>query len=125
MAYATVLELRDLPKGGVRRCRVGRLEALVGRRAHGVTAVRARCTHLPWRLPEERDEDGAVTCPFHGARFDLATGECVRGPVSEGWRRGLPLGVGRVAALVPGRTCAHLKSYPARILDGRVQVDVG
>ena len=125
MAYETVLELNELPEGGVKRCRVGRVEALVSRRGDEVSAVKARCTHLPWRLPEERGEGGAVTCPFHGARFDLASGECVRGPVSEEWRRGLPLGAGRVAALVPGRACAPLKSYPARVVDGRVQVDVG
>ncbi len=124
MAYAMVLELRELPEGGVRRCRVGRRETLVRRQGDEVTAVKARCTHLPWRLPATQ-EGGVVTCPFHGARFDLATGECVRGPVSEEWRRGLPRGVGRAATLVPGRTCAPLESYPARIVDGEVQVDVG
>lgn len=123
MAYITILELRELPDGGVRRCHIGRLEALVSRRGDEVTAIKARCTHLPWRLPERQDSDGAVTCPFHGARFDLASGECVRGPVSKEWRRGLPPGVGLAAALVPGRTCASLESYPARILDGVVQVD--
>ena len=125
MAYATVMGLEELPEGGVKRCRVGRVEALVSRREGEVSAVKARCTHLPWRLPEAREEGGVVTCPFHGARFDLASGECVRGPVSEEWRRGLPLGAGRVAALVPGRACAPLRSYPARIVDGEVQVDVG
>lgn len=93
----------------------------------GNGGLKARCTHLPWRLPEEREEDGAVTCPFHGARFDLATGECVRGPASEEWQGQLPLGVGKVvAALVPGKSSrAPLEFYPARILDGKVQVDVG
>lgn len=125
MAYETVLELSDLPQGEVKKCRVDRVEALISRRGGEVSAVKARCTHLPWRLPAARDEDGAVTCPFHGARFDLASGECVRGPVSEEWRRGLPLGAGRVAALVPGRACAPLESYPVRIVDGQVQVDAG
>ena len=125
MAYETVMGLEELPEGGVKRCRVGRVEALVSRRGGEVSAVKARCTHLPWRLPEKREEDGAVTCLFHGARFDLASGECVRGPVSEEWRRGLPMGAGRVAALVPGRACASLETFSARVVDGRVQVDVG
>ena len=124
MAYDTVLELKELVEGGARRCRVGRVEALVGRRGGEVSAVRARCTHLPWRLPETR-EGGVVTCPLHGARFDLASGECVRGPVSKEWRRGLPPGAGRVAAFVPGRACAPLESYQVRVVDGKVQVDVG
>jgi len=124
MAYETILRLHELPEGEVRRCRVGRREALVRRRGGEVTAVKARCTHLPWRLPATQ-EGGVVTCPFHGARFDLATGECLRGPVSEEWRSGLPLGVGQVAALVPGRSCAPLGSYPARVVDGKVQVDTG
>ena len=125
MAYATVMGLEELPEGGVKRCRVGRVEALVSRRRGEVSAVKARCTHLPWRLPETLEEGGVVTCPFHGARFELASGECVRGPVSEEWRRGLPLGARSVAALVPGRACAPLETFPARVVDGQVQVDVG
>lgn len=126
MGYATVLELDGIPDGGVRRCRIGRVEALVSRRGDEVAAVKARCTHLTWRLPEE-SEDGVVTCPFHGARFDLASGECLRGPASQECQRGLPPGVGRVAAaFIPGKAlCAPLESYPARVMDGKVQVDVG
>lgn len=125
MLYTTILELDELSEGEVRRCRVGRREVLVFRQSGEVTAVKARCTHLPWRLPAKQ-EDGVVTCPFRGARFDLGTGERVRGPASREWQGRMPLGVGTVAAaFVPGKSsCANLESYSARVVDGKVQVEV-
>ena len=126
MSYATVLKIEELCESEVRRCRVRRQEALVFRQGGEATAVKARCTHLPVRLPAKQ-QDGIVTCPFHEARFELASGECVRGPTSGEWQGRMPLGIGKVAAaFVSGKfRRASLQSYPARVVDGEVQVDVG
>lgn len=40
-------------------------------------AVDNRCTHAGSRLDGGRLKDGVVTCPLHGAKFDLASGQCV------------------------------------------------
>ena len=128
MAYQKVLMIDELPEGEVKRCRVDRrLEVLVYRHRDEVAATKARCAHMPFRLPEEQ-ESGVVTCPYHLARFDLTSGECVRGPLSEEWRGRLPFGMGKVgAALIPGKedSCGSLETYPARISGSEVQVDVG
>jgi 3-phenylpropionate/trans-cinnamate dioxygenase ferredoxin component len=60
------------------------------------------CTHDGGVLGEGELEDCLVECPRHGARFDLLTGEV----------RALP-------AVFP------VNSYPVRVVDGVVQVDVG
>jgi len=39
-----------------------------------------RCTHSGAKLSEGEVEDGVVTCPRHGSRFDIVSGERVRGP---------------------------------------------
>ena len=38
------------------------------------------CPHLGGPLAEAPVEDGCVTCPWHGYRYDLASGRCVSGP---------------------------------------------
>lgn len=39
-----------------------------------------RCTHASSELSTGRIRRGTVMCPLHGARFDLATGQCIGGP---------------------------------------------
>ena len=41
-----------------------------------------RCTHRGGPLHEGDVADGCITCPWHGSRFDLATGEVRSGPAS-------------------------------------------
>ena len=43
-------------------------------------AVRNACTHLGGPLAQGKLEGQTVECPWHGSRFDLATGEVKRGP---------------------------------------------
>lgn len=64
-----------------------------------VLAVQNRCTHLGHPLHEGRVMAGQITCPFHGACFDLRTGTAVSGPA--------------VAPLV---------RFETRVTDGQVEV---
>ena len=43
-------------------------------------AIQNICTHLGGPLAQGRLEGEVVECPWHGSRFDLATGEVKRGP---------------------------------------------
>jgi len=48
-----------------------------------VFAVEDRCPHRDFPLSGGDVVSGCLECPFHGARFDVRTGQCVSGP-SEG-----------------------------------------
>ena len=53
---------------------------------HGGTiyALRDECTHQGMPLSAgEVMPDGTIECPWHGARYDCATGELRRGPAEE------------------------------------------
>jgi nitrite reductase/ring-hydroxylating ferredoxin subunit len=65
----------------LKRVEVDGEPALVTRDGDGeICAIAALCTHLGGPLDEgERDGD-VVTCPWHGSKFDLCTGEVVDGP---------------------------------------------
>src|ERR1700687_5627379 len=44
-------------------------------------AVSRRCRHLGADLANGSiDREGCLVCPWHGARFDVATGRMTRGP---------------------------------------------
>ncbi|HEV3232016.1 MAG TPA: catalase [Candidatus Dormibacteraeota bacterium] len=57
-----------------------------------VHAVAGLCTHRACALADGSLDGPIVTCPCHGSRFDVRTGEVVRGPARE------PLDVFEVAA---------------------------
>jgi len=42
-------------------------------------ALNDRCTHQAARLSSGRVRRGAVMCPLHGARFEIASGKCLGG----------------------------------------------
>lgn len=71
----------DLPESGV-----ASVQTSVGRLAVGIAdgepfAVSPVCRHLRGDLAKGRvAEDGCLECPLHAARFDVRTGEMVRGP---------------------------------------------
>ena len=43
-------------------------------------AVDDECTHAGGNLSEGEVDECVVTCPWHGARFDLSTGAALSGP---------------------------------------------
>lgn len=77
-----VAPLSDLPDPGLLGVSLpsGERVCLI-RRGGRVTALRDECTHQGMPLSAgELHDDGTVECPWHGARFDGATGEPRRGP---------------------------------------------
>ncbi|MDQ0340942.1 nitrite reductase/ring-hydroxylating ferredoxin subunit/Fe-S cluster biogenesis protein NfuA [Caldalkalibacillus uzonensis] len=45
-----------------------------------VMAYRNQCPHMGMPLDGGMVDGGAITCPWHGFRFDLSTGECLTAP---------------------------------------------
>ncbi len=50
-------------------------DILVCRFNHQYYALRNQCTHQDTPLADGRIRGGFISCPLHGVRFDLATGE--------------------------------------------------
>jgi nitrite reductase/ring-hydroxylating ferredoxin subunit len=51
---------------------------LLARTEQGVAVLDRKCTHLGADLCKGKIEQGAIVCPWHGARFNPATGESVQ-----------------------------------------------
>jgi nitrite reductase/ring-hydroxylating ferredoxin subunit len=59
-------------------------EIAVIRRGDDYFALDNECTHVGGPLCEGLISGSEVVCPWHGARFDLRTGEVLAGPARRG-----------------------------------------
>jgi 3-phenylpropionate/trans-cinnamate dioxygenase ferredoxin subunit len=76
-------------------------------------AVSNRCRHLFASLGNGHvTDDGCLQCPWHAARYDVATGKMVRGP--QGAFKPL---AGAVKATTGARA---LKTFPVEVRDGAI-----
>ena len=102
MTWIRLLPLADLPVGTARAVRVGPDDVLICRPDEGVVHVLEDvCSHDDAPIGDQDIADGCVTCPRHGARFDIASGEVRRSPA--------PVGIA---------------TYPARIQDLWIEADL-
>jgi nitrite reductase/ring-hydroxylating ferredoxin subunit/uncharacterized membrane protein len=73
--------LPDIPQGGPTKLKAGINDLVVIRDGDRVLALHAQCAHAGGPLPEGTIVGGdRIQCPWHGSRFELATGHVVRGP---------------------------------------------
>lgn len=72
----------DFPEGGLKRVDAGGMPLLVTRQAGRLCAIGAVCSHAGGPLDEGKLKGGVVTCPWHGSRFDVCSGDVRRGPAT-------------------------------------------
>jgi nitrite reductase/ring-hydroxylating ferredoxin subunit len=142
--WAKAGQLRDFPDGTPREIRVLSKRVLIIRQGDTVSAMGGLCSHA--RLPlggfpgspikPEPVRDGCVMCPFHGARFDVATGKVVRQPFDSQFNNDHPfLGKlqGKIFRIIsapptppmvpkPSMDAEDMQTYPCKIENGEVMV---
>jgi len=80
--WVRVAALADLAEGAAFAAKLGNRPIALYRLAGQIHALDDVCTHALALLSQGFIEDGAVECPLHGARFDIATGRCLAPPAS-------------------------------------------
>jgi len=75
MAWLRIGRTADIPYLEGRSVRVGERKVAVFRLADGWAAVDQACPHKGGPLSDGIVADRCVTCPLHGQRFSLLTGE--------------------------------------------------
>lgn len=76
MPFYRIAPARSVPEGVPVGIDIEGHSILLCRSGGALFAVRNRCTHAQSRLDGGRVCAGIITCPLHGARFDLASGKC-------------------------------------------------
>ena len=74
------LEVGALPEGQLVKARFGAQNLVLVRQGETVLALHDLCAHAGGPLSGGRIVDDCVECPWHGSRFELATGRRRRGP---------------------------------------------
>jgi nitrite reductase/ring-hydroxylating ferredoxin subunit len=65
----------DINAGEMFATTVDKTKLLLSRIDGEVKAVIDKCAHLGMPMRKGTFDDGVITCPFHGSRFDISTGE--------------------------------------------------
>ena len=99
--FVKVTEAATVTEGELEAFDIGGERVAVANVGGTLHAFGDTCTHLQCSLAEGRLDGTVVTCPCHGSRFDVTTGEVLRGPAQE-----------------------PVRSYAARVEDDAVQVEI-
>ena len=100
-SFVAVLAAAELPPGQMRCVDVADIHVLLVHAKDGFYAVNNICSHAYARLDEGRLRGHRLICPLHGAGFDVRTGAALGAPAK-----------------------TPLPSYPIRVVDGRIEVQV-
>lgn len=73
-------KLTDVSEGGIKAMVIDGEKVLLSRRGTIVTCFQNACAHLGLALDDGDVEGGIITCPHHGFRYDLSSGECLTAP---------------------------------------------
>ena len=100
MTWHALCAEAEFPDEGKLAARLGGWNVLVVRGDDGLSAVNDRCTHQAALLSPGRVRRGAIMCPLHGARFEMATGRCI------------------------GGAYADLRRFEVRVVEGMIEIAV-
>lgn len=77
-----VAEVGEISLGKMKHVEVNGKEIVISNIGGKFYAMDDRCGHMNARLSMGNiSNDGIVTCPFHGARFDVTTGKKIKEPI--------------------------------------------
>ncbi len=78
--FHKVAEVKDIPPGGGKAVQVGDHQIALFNVEGTFYAIGAECTHQGGPLAEGSLEGTTVTCPWHGASFEISTGKNLSPP---------------------------------------------
>ena len=80
MSLIEVAKTAQIPPGTMQGISVEGKKLLVVNLDGKFYAINGICTHMGGDLSKGKLEGKVVTCPRHGSRFDVTTGESISGP---------------------------------------------
>jgi nitrite reductase/ring-hydroxylating ferredoxin subunit len=81
--FARAAALEDVPPGALKAARLDGLAVVLCNVEGAIFAVEDNCSHQHFPLSEGDLEDETLTCAWHGAAFDIRTGDALQLPAVE------------------------------------------
>ena len=116
----------EFPLGKMKHVEVNGREIVISNIGGTFYAMDDRCGHMNARLSMGNvSNDGIVTCPFHGARFDATTGKKVKEPVLTPSQQMEPLPKSWQNYLEhAGELMSYIKTYDQQTYEVQLEDDV-
>ena len=99
--FTRVTAVENMPEKNFSTYNIGGKAIVVGRFQEEYFAIENRCSHALSSFDEGRLRGYRITCPLHGAAFDIRDGSCIGAPATK-----------------------PIRSLPLRIRDGLIEVDL-
>ena len=99
--FVTIADATEVAEGTLEAFEVGGVRVAVANVGGAFHAFDDTCTHLQCSLADGDLDDTVVTCSCHGSRFDVTSGELLRGPAQK-----------------------PVRSYPSRVDNDALQIEV-
>ena len=80
--FVDVADVNGVPEGKMKHAEVGEKEILLANSEGRIYALCDRCSHMNAPLSIGTLNGKVVTCPMHGARYDVTTGKKVAEPMA-------------------------------------------
>jgi nitrite reductase/ring-hydroxylating ferredoxin subunit len=84
MAFTRVATVQEIPAGQAKKVRIGDKDVALFNINGTFFAIDNTCPHRGGPLSEGEIDGQEVTCPWHGARFNLTTGAHLCPPANRG-----------------------------------------
>ncbi len=78
--WTLAAQVRDVPDGETRTFEVEGHSVLISRFGDKVTCFENACAHMGMAMDGGDIANGLITCPYHGFRYSLESGECLTAP---------------------------------------------
>jgi 3-phenylpropionate/trans-cinnamate dioxygenase ferredoxin subunit len=108
MTFLVAAATSEFANGAMKAVDIGGQELLLAKIDDAYYAVARRCTHMAENLSHGALDGCIVTCPRHGARFDITNGKAV----------------GKAKLLFMATTPKNLATYPVKVVGDEVLIDL-
>jgi nitrite reductase/ring-hydroxylating ferredoxin subunit len=123
--YVEVAKTNEIANRQMKHVEVKGKEILIANIDGKFYALNDRCGHMNALLSMgNMANDNIVTCPFHGARFDITTGKKVKEPILTPSQEMEPLPkTWQLYLEHAGQLMAHIKTYDQEVYETKIEGD--
>lgn len=127
--FKEVASIDEILSGGMKAYEVDGVEIVLSIDNGRYYAFERRCGHMNAPLDMGTANGYLVTCPLHSVQFDASTGKALSGIIpTYGGEEPLPKSVmtsfAWIEKLMEHVKVHDLKTYPVKVEDGKIRVDI-
>jgi len=87
LTYVKICSIDTVPAGSLKSFQINGKEILIINDNGNLYCLQGRCAHAGAPLVEGTVDNQVLTCPWHGSKFNITSGELVKGPAKIGLKK--------------------------------------